>query len=113
MAPLRFGVAPHLEAEADRLIKQSLQGVTRWSDKSDILTPMKERMRREREVYNKTGIADPQLRKGSYVRALNVAYPHLNSNDGAVPVRREARRDSLADFVESSRSNAPMDDFWR
>lgn len=114
MAPLRFGVAPHLEAEANRIIKESLQGKTRFSDKLDILTPWKDRMRHEREIYNATGVAEPQLRQGIYNRAANPDQPHLNSNDGVVPIRKHGFRDSLADFMEEQKPPpSPMDDFWR
>jgi hypothetical protein len=111
MAPLRYGVALHLEAEADRLIKESLKGVTRYSDKDDILTPWKERMRHEREVYNHTGVAEATQRRGSFHKPLNSKYPHLNSTDGAARIK--GRPDSLADHVESSQSSPTMDDFWR
>lgn len=114
IAPLRHGIAPHLEAEADRLIKESLAGKTRYADKDDILTPWKERMRREREVFNSSGVAEPQTRRGIYGRAKNPAHPHLNSTDGAGATRRQGFQDSLSDHVDSAQSaSSPMDEFWR
>lgn len=113
MAPLRHGVAPHLEAEADRLIKESLAGVTRYSDKSDVLTPWKDQMRHRREVYNIHGVAEPQLRRGIFGRALNPDSPHLNSIDAAGAVRKRGFRDSLGDFMDGAQTASPMDDFWR
>jgi hypothetical protein len=82
MATMRHGVAPELEAIADALIKQSLVGITKYSDKSDILTPWKYHMRRSREVLTNTGTADPSIRNGMYHRALNQTRPWLNSREG-------------------------------
>lgn len=114
IAPLRHGIAPHLEAEADRLIKESLAGVTRYRDKDDILTPWKEQMRHSREVFNVTGVAEPQLRRGMYDRAYNPDKPDLNSIDGAAAPRRRGFSDSLSEHVEASRAPyTPMDDLWR
>lgn len=110
IAPLRHGVAPHLEAEADRLIKESLKGTTRFSDKDDILTPWKERMRHEREVFNSTGVADPAVRRGMYHRVKNTQHPHLNSTEGVV---RGGAIDSLSEFVDGQKQPSPMDEFWR
>jgi hypothetical protein len=78
----RFGVHAALEAEANRLIKESMAGVTSQSAKSDILTPWKEKDRRDREVYTDSGVPDASARKGMYHRAYNPASPHLNSRDG-------------------------------
>lgn len=77
----RHGVHPLLEAEADRLIKESLAGVTSQSEKSDILTPWKEKDRRQREVYVPSGVPE-ETRRGMYSRSWNSTSPHLNSVDG-------------------------------
>jgi hypothetical protein len=77
--PLRFGVHADLEAAADAMIKQSLAGVTRHVDKSDILTPWKEQERRRREVYVPSGTPDSSNREGIFHRVTNPGSPHLNS----------------------------------
>ena len=80
----KHGVYRPLEDEADRLLKESMRGVTSQSAKSDILTPWKEKDRRDREVYTDSGVPDASMRKGIYNRAYNPASPHLNSRDGIV-----------------------------
>lgn len=85
---LRNGTCRELEAQADELIRQSLEGVTRRSEKSDILTPWKQQDRWDHEVYPGSGTADPAVRKGVFGRIWNSKYPHLNSRDGFYPVRR-------------------------
>lgn len=82
MGTLRYGVHRPLEDEADRIIAQGLQGVTRHSDKSDILTPWKADDRRKREVYTSNGVPDRAVRQGMFHRAWNRDRPHLNSRDG-------------------------------
>lgn len=98
----RHGVHAALEAEANRLIKESMAGVTSQSAKSDILTPWKEKDRREREIYSRSGTVDAATRRGMYHRSYNPASPHLNSRDGVAPASRMPRRASsgLGDFVE-------------
>jgi hypothetical protein len=81
-------VCQQLEEEADRLIAESLAGVTSRAEKSDILTPWKLEDRLRHEVYTSTGFADPAVRRGMYGRAWNPRYPHLNSRDGHYPARR-------------------------
>jgi len=78
----KHGVYRPLEDEADRLLKESMRGVTSQSAKSDILTPWKERDRLSREVYSSEGVVDAATRRGMYGRAYNPASPHLNSRDG-------------------------------
>ena len=85
---LRFGVSRDLEDAATELIRQSLEGITSRTAKSDILTPWKEEDRYNREVYTASGVADPAVRKGMFRRAWNPKHPHLNSRDGHYPVRR-------------------------
>jgi hypothetical protein len=77
-----------LEDEADRLIKESLKGITSRAAKSDILTPWKLEDRTTREILTSTGYADPAVRKGMFKRAWNPRHAHLNSRDGAYPPRR-------------------------
>lgn len=83
------GVHPELEEEANRLIRESLIGVTARSAKSDILTPWKEMDRRSREIYNSTGVAEPTTRLGIFHRAWNATRPDLNSFDGIARGGRE------------------------
>lgn len=105
---LRYGVHPILEAEADRLIKESLRGVTKHSDKADILTPWKEAERSRREVHVPSGTPDSANRRGMFHRRLNPAQPHLNSRDGisqgAIGNPDSQDIDSLRGFVEGSGS---------
>lgn len=87
MGQLRVGVHKHLEEEANRLIKESLKGVTKHSEKSDILTPWKQMDRHRREVYSSSGVVDPSIRKGMFKRAANKKNPELNSRDGVTRPR--------------------------
>lgn len=103
MPPLRRGVHRPLEDEANRLIRESLQGVTKHSAKADILTPWKEADRHRREVYTSNGTPDPAIRKGMFHRVLNPAYPELNSRDGIARARHGMG--SLASHVESDRDD--------
>lgn len=84
----RYGIHAPLEAEANRLIKESMAGVTSQRAKSDILTPWKEKDRRDREVYTESGVPDAASRRGIYHRAYNSTAPHLNSRDGMTRGRR-------------------------
>lgn len=88
MPPIRRGVHRPLEDEANRLIRESLQGVTKHSAKADILTPWKEADRHRREVYTAAGTPDPATRKGIFHRAINTTHPELNSRDGIARARR-------------------------
>jgi hypothetical protein len=85
---LRSGVCRPLEDYANELIRQSLEGVTSRSAKSDILTPWKEEDRARREILTSTGYADPAVRRGMFRRAWNSRHSHLNSRDGFFPSRR-------------------------
>lgn len=96
----KYGIHPELEAEADRIIRESLKGVTARSEKSDILTPWKEQDRRSREVYNTTGVAEATLRQGMFHRSWNPARPELNSVDGAVA---RTRRIPNIDYINGDR----------
>lgn len=102
--PIRRGTHAELEAAADALIRESLKGVTRHSDKSDILTPWKETERRRREVYVPSGTPDPAVRQGLFHRSINPTSSHLNSRGGSVRGRRIADPHALSSFpvVEAS-----------
>lgn len=103
MSFVRRGVHHELEAAANKLLKDSLKGVTRYSEKSDILTPWKEQMRARREVHVRSGTPDPTVRRGMYNRAASLSSPHLNSRDGISPAHRTGRSGStLAAFVEEN-----------
>lgn len=98
MPPIRRGIHLPLEEEANRLIRESLQGVTKHSAKSDILTPWKEADRHRREVYVASGTPEPAVRRGMFHRALNTANPELNSRDGIA--RSRHRLGTLATHVQ-------------
>ena len=102
MSRMRFGVHPTLEAEADRLIRQSLVGVNSHQAKSDILTPWKLQDRRRREVLVSTGTPDPAVRIGMFHRRLNTQHPHLNSRGGVYPAMRDT---GLRAFMEEHRAD--------
>lgn len=102
MTSVRRGVHRPLEEEANRIIRESLKGVTKHSEKSDILTPWKEAERYRREVYVASGSPDQATRKGMFHRAANAARPELNSRDGVSrqrPSGMSSRTSGLADFV--------------
>jgi hypothetical protein len=94
------GVNPTLEAEADRLLRESLRGVTKHSDKSDILTAWKEADRYKREVYVQGGVPDAATRKGVFHRVLNTTKPELNSRDGAARPRQGAQQAAPSHIYE-------------
>ena len=85
---LRHGVCHSLEEEADRLIAESLKGVSSREAKSDILTAWKLEDRMNREILTSTGTADPAVRQGQFNKAWNPKHGHLNSREGFYPVRR-------------------------
>jgi hypothetical protein len=108
MAMVRRGTHRLLEDEADRLIRESLKGVTKHSEKSDILTPWKQQARYRREVYVASGVPDRSVRQGMFGRALNPSKPELNSRDGIAPPRYGSST-SLSDFV-AEHSEDPWSD---
>jgi hypothetical protein len=71
-----------LEKAANEMLRQSMAGVTKHSEKSDILTPWKEQDRLRREVYVESGVPDGTTRRGNFHRAWNPERPDLNSRDG-------------------------------
>lgn len=80
---VKSGIHEPLEALADAWIFGSLKDVTSREEKSDILTPWKEKNRKSKEILSKTGHPiDGALRRGMYHRAYNPRQTHLNSYDG-------------------------------
>lgn len=98
MTGVHHGVHRQLEDEANRIIRESLVGVTRHRDKADILTPWKEQSRLSREVYVADGVPDSSTRLGMFHRAANPSRPELNSRDG-IARARTTFSSGLADFV--------------
>lgn len=110
MSIMRHGIHPELEAIADKLIKDSLVGVTKYSEKSDILTPWKENMRRKREVLTASGTPDASIRQGMYHRKLNTTRPELNSRLGIAQARSTSIGGTLSGFVQESGDSKRYDD---
>ena len=100
---MRYGVARLLEDEADRLIHESLKGVTSRKAKSDILTPWKEADRHRREVYVSAGVPDESMRRGMFGRVANRQRPDLNSRDGLARANRISG--SLSTFMDYNGRN--------
>lgn len=98
MGLVRFGVHRPLDDAATEMIRKSMEGVTSMAEKSDILTPWKEKDRQSREVYSTTGTPDSSTRLGMYNRAWNSRDTHLNSRDG---VTRASRTGGINDFVQN------------
>ena len=89
MGILRHGVHQQLEDEADAILKRDLSKTTSVRDKSDILTPAKQALRRRREVLVASGTPDSSVRQGIYGRSLNRVQTHLNSRDsGSMAAKR-------------------------
>lgn len=102
MGFLKHGVHKELEAAANELIRESLEGVTSMAEKSDILTPWKEQDRLRREVYNSTGVPEAHTLRGMYHRAAwskESGGSHRNSRDG---LARGSRTSSLKDFTDNN-----------
>lgn len=95
MSRMRYGRYSPLEDEADRLIKESLKGVTSHEAKSDILTPWKQAERLRREVYVQQGFPDVSVRKGMFNRVANKGNPSLNSRDGLARSNRTSSATSI------------------
>jgi hypothetical protein len=108
MATMRFGTHPLLEAEANRLLRESMKHITSHAAKSDILTPWKQQERYRREVYVETGRPDGNVRRGLFGRRANPARPDLNSREGVVPSRPRGLG-SLAAFTEEHGGGRSMD----
>lgn len=78
----RRGVHLQLEKAANEMLRISMQGVTKHSEKSDVLTPWKEQDRYRREVYVESGTPDAATRRGNFNRAYNSERLDLNSREG-------------------------------
>jgi hypothetical protein len=89
---IRHGVHREMEDVANELLRVSMSGITKHSDKSDILTPWKEASRKNREVYVESGTPDPAVRRGSFTRAWNPTAPHLNSVEGFSPPKLSEKK---------------------
>lgn len=98
------GTNAQLEAYADQLIKDSLEGVTSREAKSDIITPWKQKHRDLHEILSRSGAAiDPAIIRGTFSKAWNATAPHLNSREGAA---RAPRMPSTWDPEEGTYSGA-------
>lgn len=106
--PLRRGTHAGLEAEANRMLRESLRGVTKHSAKSDILTPWKEAERYRREVYVASGVPDASTRRGNFHRVTNPTRPELNSRDG-ISRPRASGSVTLQTFVDDHGNTNPGD----
>jgi len=84
---LRSGPWQAAEDYANELLRRSLEGVTSYSEKSDILTPWKMAMREQRDVLVASGTPDASYRLGMYHRALNTSNSELNSRLGIARAR--------------------------
>lgn len=104
---MRYGVHPLLEAEADRLIRESLRGITKHSEKADVITDFKRKKIRGREIYVESGVPDSSIRRGMFHRRANPVQTHLNSREGLSSAlqRRDDKGgiDSLSDFLDRGR----------
>lgn len=60
-----------LEEEANRLLADDRRGVTKLSDKKDILTEEQLLLRKSKEVYNQNGVPDRSLMSGIFKREYN------------------------------------------
>lgn len=98
---MRFGAHDLLEAEANRMLRESLKGVTSFSEKKDILTPWKEGQAKRREVFVPSGTPDATVRRGMFKREANRGAPHLNARDGIG--RPQRGLSTLEQFVEEHR----------
>lgn len=89
---LRHGVHREMEDAANELLRVSMSGITKHSEKSDVLTPWKEQARRSREVFVPTGVPDASVRRGMFGRAYNPEAAHLNSMEGVAGAARSRTR---------------------
>jgi hypothetical protein len=76
-----------LEEAADEMLRESLEGCTKYSEKSDVLTAWKLQMRETREILTSSGFPERHIRQGMYHRAANLTKPELNSRDGVARAR--------------------------
>jgi hypothetical protein len=95
MGFIRYGTHKPLDDAATEIIRKSLEGVTKYSEKADILTPWKEQDRRNREVYTEAGAPDASMRKGMFHRVHNPERPDLNRG------RSSSIQSHVAEFGEN------------
>jgi hypothetical protein len=81
MARQHYGVWKAVEEEADELLRLSVEGITKYSEKDDYLSPWKLNMR-----------------PGMFKRAANLTRPETNSRDG-IARARSAGYASIKTFV--------------
>ncbi|MFF7198228.1 hypothetical protein ACFZAM_31530 [Streptomyces sp. NPDC008079] len=81
-ARIRYGVAADLEAEADRILRDSFLEHPDPVAKALILTPWMQITRARREVYTSDGAPDSAVRRGLFHRVLNPVHRHLNGVEG-------------------------------
>lgn len=83
--PLLSGTNYAIEDEADRLLAAGRRGTTRYSDKTDYLSPEQLAFRKSKEVMNHHGVPDSRLFSGMYRRVYNPDAGqrprHLRSHD--------------------------------
>lgn len=96
---VRHGLHKQLEELATEMILTSLEGVTSRDEKSDVMTPWKEKHRKTHEIQTRSGApVDPAIRRGIFGRAYNPVQTHLNSYDGPTrPIRMSATWDDDED----------------
>jgi hypothetical protein len=98
MARQHYGVWKAVEEEADELLRLSVEGITKYSEKDDYLSPWKLNMRQEREVLTSSGFPEKHIRSGMFKRAANLTRPETNSRDG-IARARSAGYASIKTFV--------------
>jgi hypothetical protein len=108
MTRQRFGVWEEVEDEANEWIRVSLEGVTRYKDKADVLTKWKEDMRKRREVLTNNGFPEKHIRSGMYNRVANTANKELNSREGIARARSSGY--SAAQTYNTYSGQAPKGD---
>jgi hypothetical protein len=101
------GINEDLEAQANEIIRKSLEGVTKYSEKADILTPWKEQDRKKHEVLTPTGLANPMQRQGTYGRVANLERASLNSREGVSGLLSHRPRPIQAWLLEQGHDVSP------
>jgi len=104
---VKTGVDDELEQAADALLWDSLKGVTKFSEKADILTPWKAKDRKNHEVLTPSGLAQTHHRQGTYGRRDNRGDPSLNSREGLAGLRKRRPRPLHAWMVEQGYGEIP------
>lgn len=99
MGRIHYGRHAPLEDAADEILSQAL-GPLPATQKTDILTPWKEKQRRKHEVYTNEGVPTATY-EGNFHRVYNARHPHLNNVAGRVPrgLRSRTVDDGLSESV--------------